>query len=392
MRRCGCARTRTGCRTAPRRTGDADLQPIWLTDGLGADEAPNGARFLFLIEGAESAALDRFERVFDLFDGNDPAAVAAARQRWRRRRRRARAHLLAAGRAGVGEEGLKRTAPVSFVDFAPPIPQPIPAPADPAQQRTERHLHMLAELGALGMDLARALHRQAMRAVAEMPAEPPADAPANPPADPALQFARVARAVRQIVALEARLAEDRDTRQERRQAAQARQAADAAQDATDCRKRQIRRRIRPAFKAGCVGRDAQRLLRDLEERLDDDAEDPGQRPLAEVVAHICRDLQLDPNRIPALAGADWTEPDDTAAPDEAGPDKGGSDRGRSDRGCREGAGRDQAPRPLGAASPARLNFPSPRRSPRTARRRLGRRAAIAPGLSHWTGGRGPVVN
>jgi hypothetical protein len=64
------------------------------------------------------------------------------------------------------------------------------------------------------------------------------------------------------------------------------------------------------------------LLRDLEERLDDDAEDPGQRPLAEVVAHICRDLRLDPNRIPGLAGADWTEPDDTAAPDEAAPDKG----------------------------------------------------------------------
>ncbi len=65
-------------------TGDADLQPIWITAAdLGADQkAPNGARFLFLIEGAESAALDRFTRAFDLFDGNDPAAVEAARQRW----------------------------------------------------------------------------------------------------------------------------------------------------------------------------------------------------------------------------------------------------------------------------------------------------------------------
>lgn len=59
--------------------GDADLQPIWLTT---VDEAPNGARFLFLIEGAESARLNEFERVFDLFDGKDEAAVAAARQRW----------------------------------------------------------------------------------------------------------------------------------------------------------------------------------------------------------------------------------------------------------------------------------------------------------------------
>ncbi len=61
------------------RDGDADLQPIWLTL---QDEAPNGARYLFLVEGAESARLAEFARVFDLFDGNDPDAVAAARLRW----------------------------------------------------------------------------------------------------------------------------------------------------------------------------------------------------------------------------------------------------------------------------------------------------------------------
>jgi len=60
-------------------SGDAALQPIWLTT---EDEAPNGARFLFLIDGATSARLDEFDRVFDLFDGNDPEAVAAARTRW----------------------------------------------------------------------------------------------------------------------------------------------------------------------------------------------------------------------------------------------------------------------------------------------------------------------
>ena len=59
--------------------GHADLQPIWLTN---RDEAPNGARFLFLVDGADSARLDAFERVFDLFDGGDEPAVAAARQRW----------------------------------------------------------------------------------------------------------------------------------------------------------------------------------------------------------------------------------------------------------------------------------------------------------------------
>jgi DNA polymerase-3 subunit chi len=59
--------------------GDADLQPIWIDVD---DAAPNGARFLFLIDGAASTRLAEFERVFDLFDGNDEAALAAARVRW----------------------------------------------------------------------------------------------------------------------------------------------------------------------------------------------------------------------------------------------------------------------------------------------------------------------
>jgi DNA polymerase-3 subunit chi len=61
------------------QTGNADLQPIWLTT---EDEAPNGARFLFLVDGADSARLGEYDRVFDLFDGGDEAAVAAARTRW----------------------------------------------------------------------------------------------------------------------------------------------------------------------------------------------------------------------------------------------------------------------------------------------------------------------
>ncbi len=65
------------------QTGHADLQPIWLTaEDAGAEGAPNGARFLFLVDGAESARLALFDRAFDLFDGNDEAAVAAARRRW----------------------------------------------------------------------------------------------------------------------------------------------------------------------------------------------------------------------------------------------------------------------------------------------------------------------
>ena len=61
-------------------SGDADLQPIWLATD---DAAPNGARFLFLLDATNSDRLAAFDRVFDLFDGHDEAAVAAARERWR---------------------------------------------------------------------------------------------------------------------------------------------------------------------------------------------------------------------------------------------------------------------------------------------------------------------
>ena len=59
--------------------GDPDLQPIWLTT---AEAAPNGARFLFLVDGAASSRIGDFDRVFDLFDGNREDQVAAARRRW----------------------------------------------------------------------------------------------------------------------------------------------------------------------------------------------------------------------------------------------------------------------------------------------------------------------
>ena len=59
--------------------GNADLQPIWITPD---DTAPNGAHFLFLLDSLSSENLAAYKRVFDLFDGGDEAAVAAARQRW----------------------------------------------------------------------------------------------------------------------------------------------------------------------------------------------------------------------------------------------------------------------------------------------------------------------
>jgi DNA polymerase-3 subunit chi len=88
-----------------KASNEADLQPIWLTTD---EEAPNGARFLFLIEGTDVADLETFDRVFDLFDGRDAAAVAAARARWTARK--AAGHTLVYWQQG--ERGWERKGPV----------------------------------------------------------------------------------------------------------------------------------------------------------------------------------------------------------------------------------------------------------------------------------------
>lgn len=55
-------------------------QPILLTT---AEDNPNGAQALFLVDGAEAGSLDGLARALDLFDGRDPAALSAARARWK---------------------------------------------------------------------------------------------------------------------------------------------------------------------------------------------------------------------------------------------------------------------------------------------------------------------
>ena len=63
-----------------RRDGNAEDQPIWLTD---IDENPNDARFVIMVDGAQVADLDAYERCLEMFDGNDDDAVAQARARWK---------------------------------------------------------------------------------------------------------------------------------------------------------------------------------------------------------------------------------------------------------------------------------------------------------------------
>lgn len=61
------------------RDGRPDDQPAWLT---AEDENPNGANVLILADGATSSQVAEFEKCLDIFDGNDAAALAAARARW----------------------------------------------------------------------------------------------------------------------------------------------------------------------------------------------------------------------------------------------------------------------------------------------------------------------
>jgi len=67
-----------------RRDGNAELQPIYLTED-GAN--PNGAHLRFFVEGADmvlaSDDIAGYERVIYIFDGRDEAALQKARETWK---------------------------------------------------------------------------------------------------------------------------------------------------------------------------------------------------------------------------------------------------------------------------------------------------------------------
>ena len=62
-----------------KRDDHAERQPVWLTE---TDENPNRAQVLFLGDGARSKRVGDYALCVELFDGQDTAAVAAARERW----------------------------------------------------------------------------------------------------------------------------------------------------------------------------------------------------------------------------------------------------------------------------------------------------------------------
>jgi hypothetical protein len=229
--------------------------------------------------------------------------------------------------------------PCVLVLFVNTDDAPIDA-APPPESRAERHLRLLQELAEIGMDIARAVRAEA---VAE------ADAGEAAPsrfgrAEPGLVFSRIARAVRQTLALEARFAEEIG----KARAEAERRRVNVAQLVLQQRQEDIRDFVAQAIEAEAEARqtpdsDVERLLDDLDERLEDggydDALENPDAPIAELVARICEDLGVTPDwriwddqdwaidyirdRTPADIGADrWLHlyPPGPGAPDLPHPD------------------------------------------------------------------------
>jgi hypothetical protein len=160
-----------------------------------------------------------------------------------------------------------------------PRPSPDHQPDESAEARTARHLRGLAELGEIGLELARLVRRKAVEQ-AEASPDGAVDEHLG------LVFARIARAVRQTFALEARLGE------ESRKAA----AAETRRH-VERRKTRVRTAVERVLDAEADQSDAENLFYDLTERLETDYEDADftDRPVGELVARICRDLGVTPD-------------------------------------------------------------------------------------------------
>lgn len=168
-----------------------------------------------------------------------------------------------------------------------PEPSPIPEPPS-AAERARKRMDMLDELAGLGMELARALSAQALAAL-----DPDApEAPKITNSDPVAMFTRVARAVRQTVALELRL-----------------QRADEEAAAEDGRaEAQYERRSRKALvheiaSASVEATDVpetlrERMLTALDARMEaegPDEPDFAYMPIGVLVHRICEELGVRPD-------------------------------------------------------------------------------------------------
>jgi hypothetical protein len=178
-------------------------------------------------------------------------------------------------------------------------------PLDPPQDRAAERFAMLRELADIGMEMARALQGEVRaRAEAIDPDEPPKGV-----AELGLAFSRVSRAVRQTLALEARLEDDRLVRE--RAAEAAAEARSQSNNELSERAARVRAKLMQLIHPD---RERDHQWDDVEwEDLNDEEEDErgegfvADRPAADVVAGVCGDLGLEPDL------SLWTDENSAAA-------------------------------------------------------------------------------
>jgi hypothetical protein len=192
------------------------------------------------------------------------------------------------------------------VDDAAPFTDPTPddpegraeARACAAEARRERQLAMLQELAEIGMQMARAVRDEALARAGATDE----DAPARPSpfggGDLGLVYARIARAVRQTLALETRVAEGI----EKARTEQAHSQVAAIRTAFEERQHAVRDYVADAIEAeaaerGTPEKDIERLMDNLDERLEDGDYDDAlaDAPIGDLVARICADLGVTPD-------------------------------------------------------------------------------------------------
>ncbi len=177
----------------------------------------------------------------------------------------------------------------------------------------ERHQRMLKKLAEMAMELSEAAHEEAMTEVAARKADPAKPEPAR---DPMLSFSRMARVVRQTVALEAKLEKERKSESQGNVWADYYCRYAMASFASNEQKRRVRKLVEKEIERNAFPpNDRQDLTERLYERLEDDGDWrdlTDNRSVGEIIMALCEELGLDPDWA-ALREEIWAIEDATEA-------------------------------------------------------------------------------
>jgi hypothetical protein len=195
-----------------------------------------------------------------------------------------------------------------MTDAAATLSNPPTAPDHWARALGDRQLAVLGELAELGLDVARSIERQAASSSAR-------DA-ATEVQGMGLAYARVARAIRLTIALQAKRMDELQALDAKAAEVQA-EIDDEAEmlSPLSIRRLRVERIVERVVKSECEGESAEaiedaidRLMVEAGDRLEDEDiyGDLLERPMSEIVARLCRDLGLSPDWT-ALAEELWAK-------------------------------------------------------------------------------------